>query len=269
MSLVVRNTEFKQGRPQVAVSLTGRTPEEIIQQCKEAVVEPIDVIEWRADFYFNAIKDIDQKLVEKDIYIEIIKILDDINYIADDKPVIFTVRSKAHGGVGTLNQLQLESVQQFVAESKFADFIDVEVAGLGAVKIGLEGDELRERVQLIREEGCKVILSYHDFDGMPSPQDIVRLVVDMAKYEGDMFKVAAMADNRQEAMDLIKATAYLANKGVGPLVTMAMGREGAITRVIGGKYGSVMTFASVGMPSAPGQIGAASMKKKLDEFYGE
>ncbi|MBQ0078336.1 MAG: type I 3-dehydroquinate dehydratase, partial [Eubacterium sp.] len=124
-------------------------------------------------------------------------------------------------------------------------------------------------IEMIHDKGCKVALSYHDFDGMPEAQDIVRLIMGMAGYGADMFKVAAMSHSKEDSTALLKATAYLTKKEIGPVVTMAMGPEGVITRIVGGKYGSVMTFASVGQASAPGQISADIMKKKLDEFYGE
>ena len=69
MSLQIRNVNFETGRPQVAISLTGKTYEEIIQQCEKAVSRPVQVIEWRADFYLAEIDNIEEKLVKTDIYL--------------------------------------------------------------------------------------------------------------------------------------------------------------------------------------------------------
>ena len=39
-----------------------------------------------------------------------------------------------------------------------------------------------------------------------------------------------------------------------PIITMAMGELGAVTRTAGALFGNAMTFASAGKASAPGQI---------------
>jgi len=44
-----------------------------------------------------------------------------------------------------------------------------------------------------------------------------------------------------------------------------MGELGKVTRVRGGAFGSVMTFASKGKASAPGQIDAETLSKMLNE----
>ena len=45
----------------------------------------------------------------------------------------------------------------------------------------------------------------------------------------------------------------------------SMGELGKVTRVRGGAFGSVMTFASKGKASAPGQIDAETLSKMLNE----
>lgn len=267
MELNIKDTIFKTGRPQVAVSLTGKTPVEIVTQCMEAAMHPVDVIEWRADYYFDAMNDADSKLASSETYMEMAKILDDINLIAENRPIIFTIRTEKQGGLGALSDAQMAGVQQFVAQTGLADLIDVEIAGPNPASGGLDDQELADRIELIHGENCKVLLSYHDFDAMMKPEAIVRLIQKMHEAGADMCKVAAMANSREDSMGLLKATAYLTKNGIGPVVTMAMGAEGVITRIVGGKYGSVMTFASVGEASAPGQLSADMMKKKLDDFY--
>ena len=57
------------------------------------------MVEWRADYYLSDIEDLDGYLSDMNGYLDMVKILDDLNYIADDKPLIFTVRSAAQGGM--------------------------------------------------------------------------------------------------------------------------------------------------------------------------
>lgn len=268
MSLQIRNVNFETGRPQVAISLTGKTYEEIIQQCEKAVSRPVQVIEWRADFYLAEIDNIEEKLVKTDIYLEMLNILDGIREIIGEMPLIFTLRTGRQGGCIELSNEQIEGIQEFVAESNLVDLVDVEIRGLKKKNGGIGGNLLVARVKKLHELGARVILSYHEFDEMIPSKDIVRLVGAMTNYKGDMYKVAAMAHDTDDAKEMIRATAYLTREQIGPVITMAMGKAGAATRIIGGKYGSVITFAALDRASAPGQIEAGRLAEKLDEVYG-
>ena len=59
---------------------------------------PCDMIEWRADKYLSAVPDLEEKLKQKEFYLDSVKLLDDINLIAEDIPIIFTIRSRSQGG---------------------------------------------------------------------------------------------------------------------------------------------------------------------------
>ena len=254
-------------RPKVAVPLIGTTPEEIVKEC-EFISEqlPCDIIEWRADYYLSAIDNLDEKLKEKELYLEMIKLLDDINYIAAGKPIIFTVRRIGQGGMVNIGRTQCDSIFELVAQSELADFIDVELFDENDT---LDENSVKSQIDEIHSFGCKVILSYHDFAHMPQPAELVNLIKTMQGLGADVFKIAAMADSRTDAENLLKTTAILTKKGIGPLIMIAMGQWGKSTRVAAGRYGSCITFASGKEQSAPGQIDAVTMKKWLDEYYGE
>ena len=49
-----------------------------------------------------------------------------------------------------------------------------------------------------------------------------------------------------------------------PFIGISMG---PVTRTEGGKAGSILTFASAGEASAPGQIALADMRRILDKAY--
>ena len=98
--LKVKNTVLQAGRPEVAVPLMSQQPQEIIAECERAALLPCDLIEWRADSYLSGIAEIWQEVLqEKDFYLDFLKILDDLEYIAADKPLIFTMRSVQQGGM--------------------------------------------------------------------------------------------------------------------------------------------------------------------------
>ena len=49
-----------------------------------------------------------------------------------------------------------------------------------------------------------------------------------------------------------------------PLITMAMGCVGAISRLAGEAFGSAISFGSAGSSSAPGQIDAKGLRSVID-----
>ena len=125
--LKIKNTVLQAGRPKVAVPLMSQQPQEIIAECERAALLPCDLIEWRADSYLSGIEDLEEVLQEKDFYLDFLKILDDLEYIAADKPLIFTMRSVQQGGMLQLSQMQKAEIYQLVARSGLAGLIDVEL----------------------------------------------------------------------------------------------------------------------------------------------
>lgn len=266
IELKVRDMILKPGRPKVAVPLISSQPAEIIEECESLNDLPCDMVEWRADAYLSAIEDIDGFLSDMNGYLDMIKILDDINYIAKEKPIIFTIRSQSQGGRVQVSKAQLENLYGIAAETKLVDFIDIEMMDKDG---NVHEDWLREQIDEAHKHGIKVILSHHDMAGMPEPIKLVELVKQMYMMGADVCKAAAIAEGKADVENLLKATAYLTKNNIGPVVMIAMGEEGKVARVAAGKYGSCITFASGKESSAPGQIDTHTMKNWLDSYYGE
>ena len=245
--LKVKDLTLQPGRPKVVVPVIGTSPEEIIKECEAAREQlPCDMIEWRADYYLSAIDDLGEKLKEKDIYLDMI-------------------RRKGQGGMVDINKAQNDSIRELVAQSELVDFIDVE---LFDENDSFDEYDIKSQINEIHRYGCRALLSYHDFEHMPQPGEIVNIIKTMNNLGADVCKLAAMANSREDAENLLKATALLTRNGIGPVVTIAMGEWGRSTRVAAGRYGSCMTFAAGSSQSAPGQIDVFTMKKWLDEYYG-
>lgn len=265
IQLKVRDMILQPGRPKVAVPIVSSQPADIIEECEAIRDLPCDMVEWRADYYLSAIEDIDGYLCDMNGYLDMVKILDDLNYIADDKPIIFTVRSKSQGGQVQVSRHQLESIYGIAAETKLVDFIDIEMMDKDG---NIHEEWLREQIDEAHKHGVKVILSHHDHEKMPAPAELVELGKKMYMLGADVCKVAVMADDKTDTENLLKATAYLTQNNIGPVVMIAMGTAGLAARVAAGKYGSCITFAAGKGISAPGQADTYTMKKWLDSYYG-
>lgn len=254
------------GRPKVAVSITGTTHEEIIEQCKAAKEAPCDILEWRADYYLENKDDVDAKLRSDDIQVEVIRILDDIEYETDGMPVIFTIRSKSQGGRGTLSKEQVYDLNCLAVQAKLATFVDVELFDDNNM---LVREDLLEHVNDIHSFGGRVIMSYHDFKAMPRREEIVNIVSVMRDLDADIAKIAAFAHNKKESIEMIKCCHMLTQDESDPVIFIAMGKYGLVTRIFGGQYGSVITFASLGEGTANGQMNVQTVNRLLDDYYTE
>ena len=264
--LRIRDLILKPGRPKVAVPLVSQHPAEIIEECEGLKDMPCDMVEWRADFYLSAIEDIDSHLSDKHGYLDMVKILDDVNYIVDEKPLIFTVRSKGQGGQVQLTKSQLESVYGLAAETQLVDIIDIELTDAnGEVDVKW----IRHQIDEAHRHGVKVMLSHHDMSATPQAGKMVETVKSMYMLGADICKFAATAVDKKDAESLLKAAAFLTKNNIGPIIMIAMGEEGVASRVAAGRYGSCITFAAGKGNSAPGQVDTYTMKKWLDSYYGE
>jgi 3-dehydroquinate dehydratase-1 len=67
-----------------------------------------------------------------------------------------------------------------------------------------------------------------------------------------------------DVLTLLAATAQADAKGGIPLISMAMGPLGSVTRMIGGVFGSSLSFAVGEAASAPGQIPIADLNTVYD-----
>ncbi len=271
-TLKIKNTVLQAGRPKVAIPLTSRTPQELIAECERAAMLPCDLIEWRADCCLSGIENLEEKLEKKEFYLDFLKILDDLEYIAADKPLIFTVRSVQQGGMLELSQTRKFEIYKLAARSGLTGLIDAELSAAAqtAEDICEEGGfSLREQIDEIHRLGGKVVCSYHEFERMLSPKEILSKVSIMQAAGADVFKIAAMTENKEDVENLLKMTAFMHQKGIGPLVMIGMGEYGKVTRVAAGRCGSCITFAAGQEASAPGQADVFTMLKWLNDYYGE
>jgi 3-dehydroquinate dehydratase / shikimate dehydrogenase len=133
-------------------------------------------------------------------------------------------------------------------------------AGAGCQLVDLEvqtADKLKpEQLQKLRTRAA-LILSFHDYRATKKLDEILER---MLAYPADFYKIVTTATTLSDNVSLIK---FLAREGDRhSLVSMCMGEQGIISRVLGVRAGSVFTFAaaSAGEQSAPGQVTAQELR---------
>ena len=109
-----------------------------------------------------------------------------------------------------------------------------------------------------------LLFSEHHFDATPATDAMADTLTGMADAGADIAKLAVMPRCAADAARLLLATAQAAAQRPGrALITMSMGRDGAVTRYCGGAFGSAATFGTLSAASAPGQPPVSLLKSKL------
>ena len=166
---------------------------------------------------------------------------------ARTKPVIVTNRAANEGGCRDCPAAERVKVQA-EAVRLGADYVDVELAALG---------EFERLVPPAARGKTKLIVSYHDLVTMPS--DLERKARQIEATSADVVKVVGTAQRVEDNLPVFAALRAVKK----PAIALAMGECGQMSRVLAGKFGALLTFASAwtGEESAPGQIDARTMRE--------
>ena len=163
-------------------------------------------------------------------------------------PSIITIRADWEGGEYTGDNDKRMELYKTAIENN-VKFIDIELKE----EKNKELVEFRNRIN----SETKIIISYHDFDKTPSKKDLIEIVEKELKI-GDIAKFATMAQNKNDLLKIFAVISIYEGKIIG----IGMGEAGKLTRIIGVKLGSILTFASMeGRSSAPGQVDVVKLKK--------
>lgn len=192
----------------------------------------VDLIEWRADY------------LDRD---EILQVAPAIFEKFAGRGLIFTLRSLNEGGNIDLQPSEYVAIIKEVADLYHPDYIDFEYFSHKSVF-----DQMLDFSNLI--------LSYHNFQ--ETPANLMEILSELTALNPSVVKVAVMAENEQEVLDLMNYTRGF--KTLNPeqeYVTVAMGRLGKITRLAADIMGSSWSFVSLDEASAPGQISLNDMRQ--------
>lgn len=245
----VKNIEIGTGIPKICVPDIGKTKEEILSQAQEYKSLPMDILEWRAD-WFEDVNDTEK----------VLDVLKELRAILPDTPLLFTFRTKKEGGVLEFNIDDYTALNIAVANCGLADLIDVEI---------FTGDDLvKKMIDSIHASGTKVIASNHDFDKTPAASDLVYRMRKMQDFNADILKIAMMPQNTKDVITLLSATEEMKScYSDRPLITMSMAGPGSISRVAGEFFGSAVTFGAGQAASAPGQLDAVTLSQILKTLH--
>jgi len=136
-------------------------------------------------------------------------------------------------------------------------------AGAAYVDIEIEAERKQQKtiMEIARQNKCKVIISYHNFENTPGLKELYSIVDQCYDLGADIAKLATHCNSQADSARLLSL--YSNNKA---LVALGMGYYGKITRIVAPLLGAEFTFAAMdeGDETAPGQIGYSRMKEILE-----
>jgi 3-dehydroquinate dehydratase I len=136
-------------------------------------------------------------------------------------------------------------------------------AGAKYVDIEVESDITckRDILKKAGSRGCKVIVSFHDFEKTPDDEKLRQITALCFSEGADIVKIACKVNSVMHSARLLGLLGQEDFKD--RLVIVGMGKEGKITRIIAPLLGSLFTYASLaeGMQTADGQIERRHLEK--------
>jgi 3-dehydroquinate dehydratase-1 len=222
--------------PLICTPLVGRSFEKVMAELDVVLPKKPDVLEWRVDF-FEQIGDTTA----------VIAAATAIKGKAGKIPLLFTRRSTLEGGEKiNLTEAQVISLYKAVCESKTIDLIDYEMAN--------EAANIAQVRASACDNGILLVLSFHNFSFTPGLETLAGKFLLADQLGADVAKVAVMPRDLDDVLTLLTATHQASKQLRIPLISMSMGPYGSLTRMIGGVFGSALSFAVGAASSAPGQV---------------
>ena len=226
MTTALRIGTFELGRRPCIVAAGGEA--EVHALCS---AEGADVVELRADLFAEPSVDGARRALER--------------LRSGARPIVLTVRASTEGGRAMPERLRHEIYE---AGLDIADAIDLEIASVALAEA---------LVPAVRRAGKTVVLSTHDFETTPPRTELLARVARAFDAGADVAKVVSHATSLAELQVLIDVTRGVAPS---PVATLAMGPLGPLSRLVLPAAGSLLTYASVGTPTAPGQLPVSELR---------
>lgn len=232
-------------KPLICVPLLGASFIDLQDQFRILEDDEYDLVEIRIDYY--------KHLENMDA---VHTFLDKCRELNIKKPVIMTYRSISEGGLGVLNQDDYLDLMMHLCTLDYVTYIDIEFSS-------------ESFLQLVNycSKHKLVIASKHYFNMTPSVDENMAIFNTMSEAKVDIMKLAMMPKNNDDVLKIFHLTNKAYSMFTTNIIVIGMGELGMATRIMGGQFGSYITYASGVQSSAPGQIDYKEMKEIYSKIY--
>ena len=122
----IRDIEIGAGSPKIIVPIVGVTKTDIIEEAKTFDSIPVDVVEWRVD-WFEGVFD----------FAQVEDTLKDLRAALGNTPILMTFRTSKEGGEKAIEPEAYAELNIKAAQTGYVDMIDVEI---------FTGDEIVKKI---------------------------------------------------------------------------------------------------------------------------
>lgn len=247
VTVTVRGVELGRGRPEIIVPIVGEDLDAVLAQTRAALAGPGRIVEWRVDRFHPELA---SPSAHREAALAALPSLR--AELGADRALLVTARTAAEGGSRAFDDGDLAALLEGLLTPRQpgvqspVDLVDIEMERDPAVVASI--------VRTARRSGVAVVGSFHDFDGTPAEEELVRRLRAHRRAGADIPKIAVTPRDAADVLALLRASVRVAADGTGPLIAISMGSLGAVSRVAGEIFGSAATFAAAGEGSAPGQL---------------
>ncbi len=222
-----------------------------IREAKRAKESGADVIELRIDL----LEDEEKSIGKVKEFIAMLK----HSSTPIQMPIIVTNRKKEEGGSFAGSEAKRIGMLISILETAKVDAVDIEFFSPTELKKAI--------IEKAKSLHIPVIFSFHDFKGMPSHEDIMKIIEGMYEEGGSIAKIAVTPKTLSDSLFLLNLTYKLSREG-NLLVTIGMGPVGRHLRVIAPLYGSALTYGFIeGVEGvAPGQFSVKELRNIMNKI---
>lgn len=243
----VKHITIGEGTPKIIVPIMGDSESELLEEIEYIKELNPDVIEWRADAFKRVAN-----------YAAVKHMLSLIREKVPNTALLFTFRTEQEGGNCPMSLVDYFNLIKVVLDTKQVELIDMELL--------TDETMLREMMNHAKQQGVKIILSNHEFTYTPAKETLLFRLQKMASLGADIPKIAVMPETVKDLLTLLDVTQEAKGSGL-PVITMAMGKLGLLSRLSGEIFGSAATFAAGKHQSAPGQISVSQLREVQDIIH--
>lgn len=219
----------------IIVPLVSKDLASLEDEVKRANSSGCDLLEWRADLFLEDLNAASELLTREATL-----------------PVLATWRTTAEGGNGSADP---DTYREVVARcASWADAVDIEISRVNS----------HELIDMVHKQGAKVIASFHDFDGTPSPNELESIVRQQVDAGADIVKFACMPRCESDVEQVLSTAQWVWETFGRHVIGISMGELGVPSRLVGMKRGICATFAVLDTASAPGQLPVHQVREALN-----
>lgn len=168
-------------------------------------------------------------------------------------PLIAANRSLENKGVFSGSEIEREQTLCDAAKMGF-EYVDLEVSM----------PELENVAKNIRQRDTKLVISFHDFNGTPDLERMLKILNEETALGADVCKIVTTAKRVEDNLTVLDFLSKVSRSH--RVVSFCMGELGRLSRFMSPFFGAYFTIASLdgGEKTALGQLSIEEMRRAYD-----